>query len=86
MKLTTHLHLVPRSKNEWSYTSTPPESLHGVALSKSIGTTLPLPSRKKLGLSVPFERLFHVDGKLGRIKTDGDLRQGSVLKFIYRSC
>jgi hypothetical protein len=23
MKLTTHLHLVPRSKNEWSYTSTP---------------------------------------------------------------
>jgi predicted alpha/beta hydrolase family esterase len=21
MKLTTHLHLVPRSKNEWSYTS-----------------------------------------------------------------
>jgi hypothetical protein len=23
VKLTTHLHLVPRSKNEWSYTSTP---------------------------------------------------------------
>jgi hypothetical protein len=23
MKLTTHLHIVPRSKNEWSYTSTP---------------------------------------------------------------
>jgi len=21
--MTTHLHLVPRSKNEWSYTSTP---------------------------------------------------------------
>jgi hypothetical protein len=24
VKLTTHLHLVQRSKNEWSYTSTPP--------------------------------------------------------------
>jgi len=24
MKLTTHPHLVPRLKNEWSYTSTPP--------------------------------------------------------------
>jgi len=23
VKLTTHLHLVPRSKNEWSYISTP---------------------------------------------------------------
>jgi hypothetical protein len=23
VKLTTHLHLVPRSKNEWSYTSSP---------------------------------------------------------------
>jgi hypothetical protein len=26
VKLTTHLHLVPRSKNEWSYTSTPPHA------------------------------------------------------------
>jgi len=24
---------VPRSKNEWSYTSTPPVRLHGVVLS-----------------------------------------------------
>jgi hypothetical protein len=23
VKLTTYLHLVPKSKNEWSYTSTP---------------------------------------------------------------
>jgi len=23
MKLTTHLHLMPRSKNAWNYTSTP---------------------------------------------------------------
>jgi hypothetical protein len=29
----THLHLVPRSKNEWSDTSTPPIRLHGVVLS-----------------------------------------------------
>jgi hypothetical protein len=28
-----HSHLVPRSNNEWSYTSTPPIRLHGVVLS-----------------------------------------------------
>jgi hypothetical protein len=28
-----HLHLVPRSKNAWSYTFTPPVRLHGVVLS-----------------------------------------------------
>jgi hypothetical protein len=33
VKLTTYLHLVPRSKNEWSYASTPPMRLHGVVLS-----------------------------------------------------
>jgi hypothetical protein len=33
VKLTTHLHLVPRSKNEWSYTFIPPICLHGVVLS-----------------------------------------------------
>jgi hypothetical protein len=33
LKLTAHLHLAPRSKNEWSYTSTPPIRLHGVVLS-----------------------------------------------------
>jgi len=32
VKLTTQLHLVPRSKNSWSYTSTPPIHLHGVVL------------------------------------------------------
>jgi hypothetical protein len=40
VKLTAHLHLVPRSKNEWSYNSTPSIRLHGVVLSKSTGTTL----------------------------------------------
>jgi hypothetical protein len=29
----THLHLVSRSKNEWSYISTPPLRVHGVVLS-----------------------------------------------------
>jgi hypothetical protein len=33
VKLTTHLHLVPRSRNAWSYTSIPPIRLHGVVLS-----------------------------------------------------
>jgi len=33
VKLTTHLNLVPMSKNEWSYTFTPLIHLHGVVLS-----------------------------------------------------
>jgi len=33
MKLTTHLHLVPSSKNVWSYTFTPPIRLYGVVIS-----------------------------------------------------
>jgi hypothetical protein len=33
VKLTTHLHLVPRSMNEWSYNFTSPICLHGVVLS-----------------------------------------------------
>jgi len=32
VKLTIHLHLVPRSKNMWSFTSTPPIRSHGVVL------------------------------------------------------
>jgi hypothetical protein len=42
VKLTTHLHLLLRSKNEWSYSSTPPIRLHGVMLSQITGTTSPL--------------------------------------------
>jgi hypothetical protein len=37
VKLTTHPHLVPRSKNAWNYTSTPPVRLHGVVLSWAQG-------------------------------------------------
>jgi hypothetical protein len=33
VKLTIHLHVVPRSKNEWSYNSIPPTRLHGVMFS-----------------------------------------------------
>jgi hypothetical protein len=33
VKLTTHLHLVPKSKNEGSYTSPPPVRFNGVVLS-----------------------------------------------------
>jgi hypothetical protein len=32
VKLTTHLHLLPRSKNELSYTTIPPIRLHSVVL------------------------------------------------------
>jgi hypothetical protein len=43
MKLTTHLHLVLRSKNERSYTFNPLIRLHGVVLSlKNAGTNLTL--------------------------------------------
>jgi len=43
VKLTTHLYLVvPRSKNAWSYTFTPPIHLHGVVLNDSTGATLPV--------------------------------------------
>jgi hypothetical protein len=40
VKLATHLYLMPRSKNAWSYTSIPAIRLHGVVLSYSTGTTL----------------------------------------------
>jgi hypothetical protein len=49
LKLTSHLHVVPRSKNEWSYISTPPIRLHGVALRGNLTFTFyftypPMPS------------------------------------------
>jgi len=40
VKLTTHFHLVPRSKNVWSYISTLTIRLHGVVHSYNTGTTL----------------------------------------------
>jgi hypothetical protein len=33
VRLTTHHDLMPKTKNEWSYTCTPPIRLHGVVLS-----------------------------------------------------
>jgi hypothetical protein len=42
VKLTTHLHLVPRSKNEWNYTSTPQYVFTAwCSVKRSTGTTLP---------------------------------------------
>jgi len=32
VKLTTYLHLMPRSEYAWSYASTPPVCLHGAVL------------------------------------------------------
>jgi hypothetical protein len=37
VKMTTRLHLVSRSKNQWSYTSTPPVRLHSVVLNLKKG-------------------------------------------------
>jgi hypothetical protein len=44
VKLITHLHLVPKSKNAWSYTSTPQYAfMVGCSVKKSQGQLLPLP-------------------------------------------
>jgi len=44
VKLITHLCLVPRSKNAWSYTSTPQYVfIVWCSVRKARGTTLPLP-------------------------------------------
>jgi hypothetical protein len=44
VKLTIHQHLIPRSTNEWSYTSTPQYAFMALcSVKKSTGTTLPLP-------------------------------------------
>jgi hypothetical protein len=43
VKLTTHLHLVQRSKNTWSYTSTHPICLHGVVFGSAQGQLYLLP-------------------------------------------
>jgi hypothetical protein len=39
VKLTTHLPLVPRSKDEWSYISTPRYVFTALCSAKSTGTT-----------------------------------------------
>jgi hypothetical protein len=36
VKLTNHVHLAPRSKNEWSYTSTPQYSFMAWCLVKAV--------------------------------------------------
>jgi len=43
VKLTTHLHIVPRSKKEWRYTFTPSvRFMAWCSVKKSAGTNLPL--------------------------------------------
>jgi hypothetical protein len=64
VKLTTHLHLVPRSNNAWSYAIPPlpnTPSWRGAQLKESIGTTLPfnlLNDRYKLILYRKCSRKF----------------------------
>jgi len=61
VKLTTHLHLVPRSKNEWSYTSsTPPIRLHGVTVKHRDNFTFLL---SLLGITIR-DRLLNEDLRL----------------------
>jgi hypothetical protein len=42
VKLTTHLHLVPRSKNAWNYNFTPQYAFMAWYSVKSTGKTLPV--------------------------------------------
>jgi hypothetical protein len=56
-------HLPPSSaevKNARSYTSTPPIRLHGVVLSRSTGTILPLPSVDFLGCTADWTWRHHM--------------------------
>jgi len=53
----THLQLEVRSENAWSYTSTPLIH-HGVVLSESTGTTLPLPLMSELKELSSFNKSF----------------------------
>jgi len=55
------LSLVPRSKNEWSYTSTPPIRLHGVVLRWNTGTTLALPILNELIVTCLFYVIWDSD-------------------------
>jgi hypothetical protein len=50
VKLTTYFHLVPMSKNAWSYTSIPQYSFMAwCSVKKSTGSTLPLPLANETG-------------------------------------
>jgi len=71
VKLTTHLHLLPSSKNAWSYIVTPPIRLHDVVigLKKSTRTTLHLPL--PLPLPLPWIYGLHVELFIKYIKGIG---------------
>jgi hypothetical protein len=58
VKLTTHLHLVPRSKNAWSHTSTPPIRLHGAVLSETQGQLYLLRVLSSLPISATLVQLL----------------------------
>jgi hypothetical protein len=47
---------VPRSKNEWSYTSTPQIRLHGVVISESTGANLAYLTLSYLAISTDKEQ------------------------------
>jgi hypothetical protein len=81
VKLTTYLHLVPRSKNGWSYNSTPPIRLHGVVLIKNAQRQLYLYlftfTHKTL---LRFLLSFHLPGKGDPAISDATA--DTVLSFI----
>jgi hypothetical protein len=56
MKLTTHLHLVPRSKNEWSYISTPPYVFMAWCSVKAQGLLYLLPLVVSLSAEFPLTK------------------------------
>jgi hypothetical protein len=72
VKLTTHLLLVPRSKNGWSCTSTPSICLHGVVLGGA---------QRQLYLTLPsIIRLI----KSRRIKWEGHMTRMGEITNAYK--
>jgi hypothetical protein len=67
----THLSIVPRSKNTWSYTSTSPICLHGVVLIKhrdNYTFTLPLTGALSLGVKLPRREADHSHPSSAEVK------------------
>jgi hypothetical protein len=56
VNLTTHLHLVSKSKNAWGYTSTTPIRLYGVVLSYAETTEYTLLRKLRLKYETNFRR------------------------------
>jgi len=82
--LTTHLHLAPRLKKEYSYTSTPPLGLHGLFLGellKKAGLDLELPRRESTRTAQLHRRPFCVLRFTQQWTQDKDILSSLIFLF-----